>query len=350
MEFVYEKDDHHSQVVYGETVASVLKNEPFDESHILLITNQRYYDLFSDKLIQLFNERQNIDWYICKNDVHCNNFSELEALLSFIATFPEKENYLLIGLGNEGVMHLSAFIDHTTILETELWLMPLSLQSLSESLAGEGLIELRHKTALSVSTLADRIIYDQTMIRKEGDRQLIDFLIFIQCGLVCSHDFLRDLYKNFNDRHRLNQQSFNGLMNPLLSYYQKDEKAIRSFGQLFEQAFYRVDGGHLLSVYMKHLLGSLLQLLWSQQKTGFSFHIKNFLIWLIRLGYPIEFPDQIFVSDYVQELLNCAEEYGKAMVLQDIGVPGEAECFDAEELLQTVDEYKKMIENIKRGS
>lgn len=350
MEFVYEKNDHQSLVTYGETVASLLKNEPLSEKHILLVTNQRYYDLFSDKLIQLFKERQNLDWYICKNDSHCNNFSELEAVLSFAASFPVKEEYLLVGLGNEGVMNLTSFLDHAMILDTELWLMPLSLQALSESLAAKGAIELKHKDALAVSSLAERIIYDQTMIRKEGDRQLIDFLVFVQCSLVCSHEFLRELYKNFNDRSRLEQQSFNGLIGPLLSYYQKDEETIREFGSLFEQAFYSVDGGHLLSVYMKHLLGSLLQLLWSQQKTGFSFHIKNFLIWLIRLGYPIEFPDQIFVSDYVQELLNCAEEHGKAVVLQDIGMPGEKECFDAEDLLQTVDEYKKMIENIKRGS
>ncbi|MBL1224476.1 hypothetical protein [Enterococcus sp. BWR-S5] len=350
MEFVYEKDDHHSQVVYGETVASLLKNEALGERHILLIANQRYYDLFSDKLIQLFNERQDLDWYICKNDSHCNNFSELEALLSFIASFPEKKDYLLVGLGNEGVMNLSAFVAHTTVLTTELWLMPLSLQSLSESLTGKGFIELRHKEALAVSSLAQRIVYDQTMIKKEGDRQLIDFLIFVECALVCSHEFLRELYKNFNDRSRLEQQSFNGLIGSLLNFYQQDEELVRGFGHLFEQAFYTVDGGHLLSVYMKRLLGSLLQLLWSQQKTGFSFHIKNFLIWLIRLGYPIEFPDQIFVSDYVQELLNCAEEYGEALVLQDIGVPGGKEYFDAEELLQTIDEYKKMIENIKRGT
>lgn len=349
MEFVYEKNQHHSRVIYGETVASFLKSKGLEERHVLLITNQRYYDLFSDKLIQLFNDRQNLDWYICKNDAHCNNFAELEAFLSFVGAFSVQEEYLLIGLGNEGVMNLAAFIDHVTILDTQLWLLPLSLQSLSESLVGKGSIELKHKSALSVDSLAEWIIYDQTMIRKEGDRQLIDFLVFIQCGLVCSHEFLRNLYKNFTERSRLDQQSFNGLMEPLLGYYQKEEENIRAFGNLFEQAFYEVDGGHLLSASMKSLLGSLLQLLWSQQKNGFSFHMKNFLIWLIRLGYPIEFPQQIFVSDYVQELLNGAEEYGTALVLEDIGVLGAAECFDAEELLQTVEEYKKMIENIKRG-
>ncbi|MBP1045662.1 hypothetical protein I6N96_05180 [Enterococcus sp. BWM-S5] len=349
MEFVYEKKDHQSSVIYGETVASLLKNEPLEERHILLVTNQRYYDLFSDKLIQLFNERQNLDWYICKNDTHCNNFSELEALLTFVAAFPAKEDYLLIGLGNEGVMYLSAFINQTAVLTTELWLLPLSLQALSESLTGNGLIELNHKNALSVPSLATRIVYDQTMIKKDGDRQLIDFLVFIQCGLVCSHEFLRDLYKNFTDRSRLNQQSFNGLMEPMLGYYQKDEAAIHKFGQLFETAFYTVDGGHLLSVYMKSLLGSLLQLVWSQQKNGFSFHIKNFLVWLIRLGYPIEFPEQIFVSDYVQELLTCSEEFGEASCLLDIGVLGDKEFFEAEELIQAVEEYKNLIEKIKRG-
>ncbi|MCB5955680.1 hypothetical protein [Enterococcus sp. CWB-B31] len=349
MEVLYEKDEQQSLVVYGETVASLLKEEQFEEKHILLVTNQKYYDLFSDKLIRLFNHRQNLDWYICSNDAHCNNFSELASLLAFIGAFPISKDYMLIGIGNEGVMHLSSFIDRTAPFKINTWQLPLSLQALSKAISGYGLIELNRQKALQSISLAEKIIYDQTMIKKDGDSQLADFMVFIQCGIVCSHNFLRDLFRNFSDKQRLNQQSFNGLLNPLLQFYEKQGNSIQEFGYIFEKAFYAVDGGHLLSNYMKQLLGILLQLLWSQQKNGFSFHFENFLIWLMRLGYPVEFPKQIFTSDYVQELLTCSENFGKSLLLQDIGVPEEKVNFDAEQLLLTVEEYRKLIDKIEKG-
>ncbi|MGC6769710.1 hypothetical protein ACYSNR_15360 [Enterococcus sp. LJL128] len=349
MELVYQKNKQESLVIYGETTASLVKNKSFANKHILLMTNQKYYDLFSDKLIKLFNNPEDLDWYICKNDVHCNNFTELEALLTFLKPFSASKEYLLIGLGNEGVMELSGFAAQTTLLSTEIWHLPLSIQSLSASLSGNGTVVMGHKEMLSVPALAKQIIYDQTMIRREGDSQLVDFMIFIRCGLVCSHEFLRELYKNFSDQQRLKQQSFTGLLEALLQFNRDKGTELQSFGLLFERAFYTVDGGHLLSGYMKSLLGTLLQLLLSQQKKEFSFHYKNFLIWLTRLGYPLEFPEQIFISDYVQEILNCMDELGEIMILTDIGKAGVRERVEPEELLEALEEYKRIVENIKKG-
>ncbi len=40
---------------------------------------------------------------------------------------------------------------------------------------------------------------------------------------------------------------------------------------------------------MKRLLGLLLQVLWSQQVNHFDFQFKNFIVWFIRLGFPVAF-------------------------------------------------------------
>ena len=65
------------------------------------------------------------------------------------------------------------------------------------------------------------------------------------------------------------------------------------FGRVFEAAFATTENGHLLSGPMKRLLGLLLQVLWSQQVNHFDFQFKNFIIWFIRLGFPVAFPKEI---------------------------------------------------------
>ena len=64
--------------------------------------------IFSEKINYAFGEQLGLNWYICRNDVHCNEL-ELESVLRFLADWPENQDVLLIGLGNEGVLQLTAF-------------------------------------------------------------------------------------------------------------------------------------------------------------------------------------------------------------------------------------------------
>lgn len=104
MELIYRKNQLQSKIIYGETFASQLKSVSLRSKHLFLITNQRYYELFSDKLIQLFDDKQEINWYICKNDAGCNNMKEFESLVAFLADFDQQQEFLFLGVGNEGVI------------------------------------------------------------------------------------------------------------------------------------------------------------------------------------------------------------------------------------------------------
>lgn len=163
MDLVYRKNQLQSTITYGETFASQLKETAIEFEHIFLVTNQRYYDLFADKLVQLFENQQEIDWYICKNDVHCNNLNELENLLAFLAEFDQQKEYLFLGIGNEGVVQLTNFLHQSSVLNATCWLLPLSIQSLSKSLIVEAQIELMNQPVLQTSVLAEKVIYDRTL-------------------------------------------------------------------------------------------------------------------------------------------------------------------------------------------
>lgn len=347
MELVYKKNQLQTTIIYGETFASQIKSASFESKHLFLITNQRYYDLFSEKLIQFFDDKQELDWYICKNDAHCNNMSELESVLAFLADFDQQQDFLFLGVGNEGVVQLTNFLHETSVLNSNCWLLPLSIQSLSKSLIPEVQIELKNYPVLQRPVLAGRVIYDRTLTTDHGDRKLIDFLVFIRCGLVCSHDFLRMLFRNYSDANRLNQQSFNGMLDEMIRYYENNGETIDQFGRLFEQGFLETQNGHLLSGYMKRFLGCILQLLWSQEVNQFSFHYKNFIIWLIRLGFPVEFPEQILVSEYVEGILKCVERGEQAALLKEVGVLDQLQKPTTEDLLATIEQYKIILKEIR---
>ncbi|MGX7262557.1 hypothetical protein [Enterococcus crotali] len=347
MELVYKKNQLQTSIFYGETFASQIKSAAFEDRHLFLITNQRYYDLFSEKLIQLFDDKQELDWYICKNDSHCNNMNELENIVTFLADFDQQQSFLFLGVGNEGVVQLTNFLHETSILASDCWLLPLSIRSLSKSLIAEAQIELKNHPVLKRSVLAERIIYDHTLTTDYGEGKLVDFLVFIRCGLVCSHDFLRMLFKNYSDITRLSQQSFNGMLDEMIRYYEKEGQTIDQFGELFEHGFLETTNGHLLSGHMKRFLGCLLQLLWSQEINHFSFHYKNFIIWLIRLGFPVDFPEQILVSDYVEGVLTCVDRGEMAALLKEVGKLDSMQSPTTEDLLATVEKYKTILKEIR---
>lgn len=347
MEFTYAKNDQETAITYGKTFVSQLRATTVKATHVFLITNQRYYDLFADKFIQFFDEGQEIDWFICKNDAHCNNMNELESLLTFIADFDQQQDFLFLGIGNEGVIQLTSFLHSTSVLTSTCWLLPLSVRALSKSLLADAEIELSNHPVLKNTVLPEQIIYDHTLITDHGDGKLVDFLIFIRCGIVRSHDYLRVLFKNYNDRSKLNQQSFAALLNEMIHYYEIDGQKIDQFGTLFEHGFSEAANGHLLSRNMKRLLGCLLQLLWAQKISGFSFHYKNFVIWLIHLGFPVDFPEQILTSDYVEGGLTCVDRGERALLLSEIGNGDQLEKPKAEDLIQTVEQYRRIINEIR---
>ena len=97
MELDYELHGETAKIFYAETLVSQLKSLKIEQS-VLFLTNQRYYDLFADKINQLFANPRKIDWYICAN-TQCNHLIELSNLLTFAKRYNENEAFLIIGFG-----------------------------------------------------------------------------------------------------------------------------------------------------------------------------------------------------------------------------------------------------------
>lgn len=50
MEAVFFRNEQETQISYGETLASVMREQSIEPQQVIILTNQRYYDRFSEKL------------------------------------------------------------------------------------------------------------------------------------------------------------------------------------------------------------------------------------------------------------------------------------------------------------
>ncbi|MEK0175001.1 hypothetical protein [Tetragenococcus halophilus] len=118
MQLTYQRQDLTTQITYGKPLARSIEDVLPDNRHVIILTNQRYYDQFFQKIQQAF-PTNDIDWYIARNQLYCNHLEEMMEFLQFLGRFPSSERYLFIAFGNEGVVQLTGFLQRTVMLSGE---------------------------------------------------------------------------------------------------------------------------------------------------------------------------------------------------------------------------------------
>lgn len=348
-EVVYQKDHFKTKVIYGETFASTLPSLDTANQHVVIIANQRYYDLFSDKINQLLLRHAKVDWYICMNQTHCNTMEEMQSLLTFLTRFSQEEEYLFLAFGNEGVVDLTSYIQKNSVLKSRFWMIPVSVRSFAQGLTEVTLIfSQKEEPVLQTKNMPELILYDQTLTQDQSTGKMVDLLIFIVCGIVCSRGFLRDLYFNYPTRKNLQNTPFTGMLESMIRFYQQSGAEIEGYGSVFERAFFYTEGSHLLSSSMKRMLGILFHFKWNINIGQLSFNYRNFLLWLKQLGYPLELPKEFLVSDYAESVMRVMKKGEQLLVLNKVGEIGEPRKATGEELLQTIQQYQQLVEEINK--
>lgn len=347
MEIMFAGDAGSSKIIYGETLAASLPHLPYQNKHLLIVTNQRYYDLFSQKINQLLQESADIDWYICPNQRNCNTLAELTSILNFISNFIHTD-FVFIAFGNEGVVELTNYLQKNSLLKSDFWVLPVSLRSLGKALVSEALIIDNHQQPLLHSyNLPQLILFDQTLTQEQSTGKLLDLLLFIKCGLLLDRQFLKELFFNYPDQKSVANKPLSGMLVNLIHYYQKAGAEIDNYGSVFKRAFYQIEAGHYLSDSMKDFFGILFQLLWTVEKKELNFNYYNFLLWLRQIGYPLELPANFFISDYVQAVMNLLAKSESLLSLAKIGTIDGTEMPASQELITMLESYQKYLDKFR---
>lgn len=69
MEFVFSRKEQQTQILYGETLNAVLRTQEISNDQVIILTNQRYYDRFSEKLTRLFFTQRSQLVYLYQSNV-----------------------------------------------------------------------------------------------------------------------------------------------------------------------------------------------------------------------------------------------------------------------------------------
>lgn len=345
MQLTYQRQDLTTQITYGELLKNSVSEILTKNKHVIILTNQRYYDQFFQKIQQTFPHNA-IDWYISRNQLYCNHLEEMTEFLQFLGKFSLAEEYLFVAFGNEGVVQLTGFLQKTVLFSGEFWVIPTSLRSFFSALSEKRVIcREPYNNLLQQNNLPEHIFLDQSIVYKQADGKLVDLQMFIQAALVSDYSFLQLLFKSFPTKKQLQTTSFIAFIKEAVQLYESHALAITSYGSIFEKAFYLTENGHVLSSYMKRFLGMLLQLFWNLEIIDSSFQIGNFMRWLKVLGYPIEFPEQLLIGEYLENVLALQGE-NKLVALSEIGKVGEFQSADEKTIIKAINHYQKIISEI----
>ncbi len=346
MQLEYVKNNRQTTIVYGEILSTSIEPQMFAGKHVIVLTNQRYYDRFFEKIQRIFSS-QPIDWYVCSNLIYGNHVQEFMDVLQFLGNFSPTKDYLFLAFGNEGVIQLTGFLQRTTILSGNFWVLPVSLRAFASALLEDRFIcKQPADVLLREKNLPEKIFLDQTIVAGQVDGKLVDLQVFIRAGLVCDYRFLQTLFKNFPTQKQLQSTSFTAFVEQLTELYHASAAEIEQFGKIFEEAFYLTANGHLLSENMKRFLGMLLHLFWNLEIIATSFHLENFMIWLKQLGFPILFPEQISVAEYLQHVIHLQKKHPRLVVLSAIGKIGTEQAVTEKQLLRAMEVYQQMSKKI----
>lgn len=348
MEVTYRNKQNETLIIYGETVASMMRKKDLKNKQILFCGNQRYYDLYAEKLRQFIPKSSTHEWFITPNNRYCNTMENFQELISFLDRFSRQKETIFMGIGNEGVIELLGFTHHVANFQAELCFLPVSLRSFAQSLSFVDQI-VSDKTLMTVMEIEEApksILFDHTLADQQKTGKMVDLLTLIRCGIVCDYPFLQSLYVNFPTREALLQHSFSAFSETLINYYQEDSQQLRRFGKTFEKAFFQTENGSLLSNSMKTMFGLLFELAWNVTASDLHFNFKNFMIWLVRLGFPIMMPEGISLADYGQQVIALAQEKPLAGLVQ-VGEVGMNKIPTQKELLRTFEVYQKIVTEIR---
>ncbi len=345
---VYQYHKKATCITYGETIASMLRKKDLANKQILFCGNQRYYDLYAEKLRQFVPSSSTHEWFILTNNRYCNTMDNFQELIYFLERFSRQQELIIFSLGNEGVMELLGFVQHVTKFKSELCFLPVSLRSFAQTLTFSQQI-VSSETVVSIMEVEEApasILFDPTLANQQTTGKMIDLLTLIRCGIVCEYSFLQNLYQNFPSREALLQHSFAAYSDTVIQYYQSNSEAIQNFGKTFEKAFFQTENGSLLSNSMKMMFGLLFELAWNIESSELHFNFKNFMIWLVRLGFPIVIPPAVSLADFGQQVINLAKEK-PLRGLAKIGGIGIEKIPTQKELLQTFEVYQKIVTEIR---
>lgn len=347
MKIQYQKGTLHTVITYGEILSMSIQQSWFEGKHVIILTNQRYYDRFFEKMEQLFLN-QPVDWYIFRNQLYVNTLEEWSNLLAYLDSFSVDKSYLFVAFGSIGVIEMTGFLQKVSVLKGEFWSIPISFQSYAQSLVPECTIRRKDSVPiLQISNLPRYIFLDQTMVAPQREGRLVDLQVFIRTAFLCDYPMLLQLFKQYPNPKRLQSMNFTALINEITRYYQESSRKIESYGRAFEEAFYRSENGHFLSENMKRFLGFILQVVWDQTTNKWPFQMEHFMFWLNQLGFPITFPQQISMAEYLENVLYFVGEQSHLQTLSKAGKLGEKKQVTEQELIEAFETYQQICRMIR---
>lgn len=351
MQYQIREDDQIYSIFYAETFSTFLKGiyQQWQDKEIgvLILANQAYYTQYAESFDEWEQHFAQLSWYICPNSHYCHTFSELENCLDYLKTASLHENTYLLLLGNDGVFHLGGFLSQNIPQIKQTVMITSSLKVVESMLDTQAEILYHAQPLLSCEFHLPYLCYDSaTRFHDRNREKAIDFLYLVQIAMAHDYPLLQELFRAFPEREWLEKQSLSAFITPYLRLMERFYKLEKQKREQFFTLFTKINDRYPIENHHQLAIGLSLYLWISQAYGQFSFQTRNFLIWLIRLGYHLEIPEQILTTDLAEQICSVLTQYPKFLFLSAIGKSEQKVTINCEKLTTIIDDYRKMIDEL----
>lgn len=347
MEIRYKQANQHTTIHYGETFYQTFAKEQFKGQHLIFFTNQKWYDQLVMLISDYFVETE-IDWYIFSNQLYCQTITELPTVLNFLAKFDQSKEYVFIALGNEGVVSFTSFLHKHTLLPNDFLVITYTIQSFAHTLTGEfTLIQAPITDCLKWSDLPQTIYYFDQGLGKTLATQMIDLASLLLLSAVAEPRFLVQLMQAFPNQKQLQKRSLVSYIDRIIDGYEKMSTILKHDIIFFEQAFYHVANGHLLSAQMKRFLAIFFYLIWQLLQNDKRTQAAQLVNWLHELGYPVQLPHQIVLADYLTQVQLLVGSQRLFLKKEPQKYSGSNQHVTTQQLIILIEFYEQQIKELK---
>lgn len=349
MEVSYCQSQYRTSIHYGQTFFQIFEPKQFSGKHLLFFTNQQYYEEFANQYATFFKDTE-IDWYIFSNQLYCNTVTNMIQGLKFLEKFDPLSSYIMIALGNEGVIQLTSFFHQFSVLPSEFFVISLSIQSFSTALLSEKeLIQPPFAKCLIWENLPQKIFFFSQRLSETTATKMTDFISLLKLALINDSGFYDQLVARYPTKESLLKQSFSNYIEYIIQSYAKDAYSLAHYGRWFEEKFYQTENSHVLSAQMKRFLGFFFHFIWNCvtiKKPEFCIEVIQ---WIQNIGFPITLPYPLMISDYLDKLSDECATAGDLVQLNFIGGGYQLISPNQEQFVAVYQLYEQILKEVLQG-
>jgi 3-dehydroquinate synthase len=331
-------DSKKYNVIIGEDAAAEIK--PFLTTHfdrltkILIITDETVANLHLSKLLDILHEFKPVV-FVAPSGEKAKTFDVYQNALTTALRNHLDRKSVILSFGGGAIGDLGGFVASTYMRGIPFIQVPTTILAHDSAVGGK--VAINHplgKNMVGCFHQPEAVFYDLKFLQTLPQREIRSgFAEVIKHALIHDLDFYHWLLTNVGDLNSIKMEHLHYILTKGItikrSFVSQDERehgvrAYLNFGHTLGHAIESESGYGNVTHGEAVLIGMVFALLLSKNLLNLSFDLKEFVLWVQKLGYQTNIPYNLVADQLVKSMRQDKKAIGEEIhfvLLEQIGKP-----------------------------